>query len=180
METFLLTTKLYIPPPHLNLVSRPHLIERLDEGLRLGHRLTLISASAGSGKTTLLGEWMAAHNLGFGWLSLDEDDNDPARFWSYAIAALQTIRPQLGQSTLPMLHGLQPLPAQAVLTPLLNELAALAKPVILILDDYHLITEKVIHDGVTFLLDHLPHPLHLVIATRVDPPLPLARWRSRG
>jgi len=180
MQTFLLTTKLYIPSPHPNLVKRPRLTRRLDEGVRLGHKLTLISASAGSGKTTLLSEWAANCNLQFCWLSLDEDDNDPARFWAYVIAALRTICPEAGQSVLPMLEGPQPPPARAILTPLLNEVAALSAPVILVLDDYHLVTTGAVHDGVAFLLEHLPQQLHLVIATRADPALPIARLRARG
>ncbi len=187
MTTPLLTTKLYIPPPRSNLVPRPHLVERLDEALRLGHKLTLISASAGSGKTTLLSEWASScnlqspiSNLQFCWLSLDEDDSDPARFWAYVVAALQTLHPQLGQSVLPMLQGPQPPPVRSILTPLLNEVAALSEPIVLVLDDYHLISEGAIHDGVAFLLDHLPQQLHLVIATRADPPLPIARLRARG
>jgi LuxR family maltose regulon positive regulatory protein len=182
----LLTTKLYIPLPRPDLVKRQRLIERLDEGVRSGHKLTLISAAAGSGKTTLLSEWI--HTLGthrdaplqVAWLSLDEDDNDPARFWAYAVAALQTIHPQLAQSVLPMLQGPQPPPVRSILTPLLNEVAALPEPVVLVLDDYHLITAGAIHDGVAFLLDHLPQQMQLIIATRADPPLPIARLRARG
>lgn len=180
MQTFLLTTKLYIPLPHPNLVKRPRLTRRLDEGLRMVHKLTLISASAGSGKTTLLSEWAANCNLQFCWLSLDEDDNDPARFWAYVIVALQTICPEAGQSVLPMLQGPQSPSVRAILTPLLNEMTALSAPVILVLDDYHLVTTGTIHDGVTFLLDHLPQQVHLVIATRADPALPIARLRARG
>ncbi|MBN1138439.1 MAG: LuxR family transcriptional regulator, partial [Anaerolineae bacterium] len=95
MSTLLLKTKLYIPPARPNMVPRPRLIERLDEGVRSAHKLILVSSSAGSGKTTLLSEWAAISNLQFCWLSLDEDDNVPARFWAYIVAALQTIRPQL-------------------------------------------------------------------------------------
>ena len=180
MDVSILTTKLYIPPPRPGLVLRPRLIERLDEGLHLGRRLTLISASAGSGKTTLLGEWAATSDLSFCWLSLDKDDNDPARFWTYVIAALQTVHPQIGQSALPMLQGSQVPPVRSILTPLLNELAALSEPVVLVLDDYHLVTAAAIHEGVAFLLDHLPRQLHLGLAARADPPLPLARLRARG
>ncbi len=185
MDTPLLTTKLYIPPPRPNLVERPHLVEQLDEGLRQGHRLTLVSASAGSGKTTLLAEWAASSGpqscgLRFCWLSLDEDDNAPTRFWTYVVAALQTVHPQLAQSVLPMLQGPQPPPTRSILTPLLNEVAALSQPVVLVLDDYHLITAGAIHDGVAFLLDHLPQQFHLGLATRADPSLPIARLRARG
>ena len=187
----ILTTKLYIPRPRPDLVKRQRLTKRLDEGLRLGRKLTLISASAGSGKTTLLSEWL--HTLGAhrdapllepgvraAWLSLDEDDNDPARFWAYVIAALQTVHPQLVRSVLPMLQGPQPPPVRSILTPLLNEVTALSQSVVLVLDDYHLLTAGAIHDGVAFLLDHMPQQLHLVIATRADPPLPIARLRARG
>ena len=185
MTTPLLATKLYIPPRRSNLVPRLRLIKRLDEALRLGHKLTLISASAGSGKTTLLGEWTASCGpqncrVQFCWLSLDKDDNDPARFWAYVIAALQTIHTQLGQSVLPMLHGSQPPPVRSILTPLLNQVAALSEPIVFVLDDYHLVTAGAIHDGVAFLLEHLPQQLYLVIATRADPPLPIARLRARG
>jgi LuxR family maltose regulon positive regulatory protein len=186
MDTPILATKLYIPPTRSNLIPRPCLVKRLDEGLRLGHRLTLISASAGSGKTTLLGEWAASRGpqdrgpRQFCWLSLDEDDNDPARFWTYVVAALQTVHPQLAQSVLPMLQGPQPPPVRSILTPLLNEVAVLSKPIVLILDDYHLITTGTIHDGMAFLLDHLPQQVHLGLATRADPPLPIARLRARG
>jgi LuxR family maltose regulon positive regulatory protein len=183
MAVSLLTTKLYIPPSRPNLVPRPRLVERLGEGVRQGRRLMLISASAGSGKTTLLGEWAVGAQRAapqFCWLSLDEDDNDPARFWTYIVAALQTIHPRLGQPTLSMLQGPQPPPVRSTLTPLLNEVAALSEPIVLVLDDYHLVTEQAIHDGVAFLLDHLPQQAHLVIATRADPPLPIARLRARG
>jgi LuxR family maltose regulon positive regulatory protein len=180
MNTQLLTTKLYVPPPRPNLVARPRLIERLDEGVRLGHRLTLISASAGSGKTTLLGKWAAVCDLQFCWLSLDKEDNDPARFWTYVVAALQTAHPQLGHSVMPMLQGPKPAPIRSVLAPLLNEVAALSEPVVLVLDDFHLVTTGATHDGLAYLLDHLPPQLFLVIATRADPPLPIARLRARG
>ncbi|MBN1935819.1 MAG: hypothetical protein JW934_14210, partial [Anaerolineae bacterium] len=180
----LLTTKLYIPPPRPALVPRPRLAKRLDEGLRLGHKLTLISAAAGSGKTTLLSEWgvgvQRATHQRVAWLSLDEDDNDPARFWTYVIAALQAIRPQVGQSVLPMLQGTQPPPIRSILTTLLNEVTTLSESIILVLDDYHFITAQAIHDGLAFFLDHLPQQLHLVIATRADPPLTIARLRARG
>jgi LuxR family maltose regulon positive regulatory protein len=200
----LLRTKLYVPPVRRDkrVVARSRLTERLDEGLRLGHRLILISAAAGSGKTTLLVEWISAVGAqrpvqgasvpptGRGiyddsppqvaWLSLDDDDSDPARFWAYVVAALQTIRPRLGQSVLPMLQGPQPPPVRSILTSLLNEIAALAEPIVLVLDDYHLVTARAIHDGIAFLLDHLPRQLRLVIATRADPPLPIARLRARG
>jgi len=180
MNVPILATKLYVPPQRPNLVPRPHLIKRLDAGLRRGCRLTLVSASAGSGKTTLLGEWAASCDRPFSWLSLEADDNDLARFWVYVVAALQTVHSQLGQSVLPMLQGPQRPPIRAILTPLLNEVTAILKPVVLVLDDYHFITDQAVHDSVAFFLDHLPQQLHLVVSTRADPPLPIARLRARG
>ncbi len=214
----LLTTKLYIPPLRPNRVPRPRLIDRLNQGLPLGHRLTLISAPAGFGKTTLLSEWVhhlkdeggmikgespaSIHPSSFilhpskvAWLSLDEGDNDPVRFWTYFITALQTVQTGIGQSALAALKSPQPpstAPAsrsavewiESVLTALINELAVhrQRRPYILVLDDHHLIKTQLIHQTLTFLLDHLPPPpvgLHLVIAGRADPPLPLPRLRAR-
>ncbi len=180
----LLTTKLYIPPPRPGLVQRPRLIQRLDIGLRLGHKLTLISAPAGSGKTTLLSEWVdrggteTAPPL-VAWLSLGEEDNDATRFWTYLIAALQTVHADLGQKTLQALKD-QTSSVQSILTPLLNEIAAITDRTILILDDYHVISNKAIHDGLAFLLEHQPQQLHMVLSTRADPPLPIIQLRARG
>jgi LuxR family maltose regulon positive regulatory protein len=181
----LLTTKLYIPPPRPNLVLRPRLVERLDEGLRLGHRLTLISAPAGFGKTTLLSEWI--HYKGevtppvpVAWVSLDESDNDLTRYMTYFVAALQTIEADIGEGVLSAFQAPQPPPIESVLTGLINEIAALQEQFVLVLDDYHVIEAEAIHDALTFLLDHLPPQMHLVIATRSDPPLPIARLRGRG
>lgn len=119
----LLTTKLYIPPARPNLAPRPRLIKRLDEGLRPGHRLTLVSAPAGFGKTTLLSAWIHEKKLPVAWISLDEGDNDPARFLSYLIAALQTIQADVGQVARTMLQSPQPPPMESVLTMLINEIA---------------------------------------------------------
>jgi len=184
MATPLLKTKLYIPPVRPGLVSRPRLIERLDEGLRQGRQLTLISAPAGFGKTTLLSEWVAGYgqlepNVRVAWLSLDERDDDLARFLAYFVAALQTI-PGVGESALAMLQSPRPPSVEAILTVLINEIATLPAAFIFVLDDYHLIRAQPIHDTLTFLLDHLPPPMHLALATRADPPLPVARLRGRG
>ncbi|MBN1976759.1 MAG: AAA family ATPase [Anaerolineae bacterium] len=186
----LLTTKLYAPPPRPNLVERPRLIERLDEGLRLGHKLTLVSAPAGSGKTTLVSAWAASQRHPVAWVSLDKGDNDLVRFWSYLAAALQTV-PELdasnvGEDALKLFKAPQPVPIEAILTTLINDIAALVRisreerPLILVLDDLHLIEAPPVFQALTFLLDHLPQQMHLVITTRVDPPLPLARLRARG
>jgi len=184
MTTPLLTTKLYIPPPRPDLVPRGRLIRRLDEGLRLKRKLALLSAPAGFGKTTLLSEWAASCGRPVAWLALDEGDNDPARFWSYVAAALRTIpglrESGVGESALVAFDAPQPPAIEAVLTGLINEIAAAAEPLCLVLDDYHLITARPVHDALAFLLDHLPAHVHLVIASRADPPLPLALWRGRG
>ena len=197
MPTLLLTTKLYIPLPRPNLISRPRLIERLNAGLH--RKLTLVSAPAGFGKTTLLSEWASqresesAGRRRVAWLSLDEGDNDPARFLAYLIAALQTVEPGVGEGVLDALHSPQPPPMEAVLTALINDIAAAGaglaptlegnregRPYVLVLDDYHLITARPIHDAVAFLLEHMPPNLHLIIATRADPPLQLSRLRARN
>jgi len=186
MTAPLLTTKLYIPPPRPNLVPRPRLIEQLNAGLHSGRRLTLISAPAGFGKTTLLSEWIANSDrlepvVRFAWVSLDQGDNDLARFWAYFIAALQSIHADIGEAALAMFRSPKPPPAEAFLTGLINEItAAELEPFALVLDDYHLIKTQPIHDALTFLLDHLPPQMHLVVATRADPPLPIARLRGRG
>jgi LuxR family maltose regulon positive regulatory protein len=190
MVTALLTTKLYTPSPRPDWVPRPRLIQRLDAGPHLGHRLTLISAPAGFGKTSLLSEWVGAHRdapLRVAWVSLDEGDNDPVRFISYLVAALQTVVPDLGTYALEALQP-QPFIPEALLTGLINQLntfldASRTDPgfcLILVLDDYHLIAAQSIHDAVAFLLEHLPAQMHVAIASRADPPLPIARLRGRG
>jgi LuxR family transcriptional regulator, maltose regulon positive regulatory protein len=174
----LLTTKLFVPPPQPAVVPRPRLIGRLNEGLR--RRLTLVSAPAGFGKTTLVGEWVAGCGLPAAWLSLDEGDNDPARFLAYLVAALRTIRANVGEGVLGALRSPQPPPAESILTALLNEIAAVPEDFVLVLDDYHVIDARAVDDALTFLIEHLPPGMHLVIATREDPHLPLARLRARG
>jgi LuxR family maltose regulon positive regulatory protein len=178
MSTPILATKLYIPPPRPNVVLRPRLIERLNEGLH--RKLTLISAPAGFGKTTLLSEWLTACQRRAAWLSLDEAENDPTRFLNYLVAALQTIAATIGEGVVAVLRSPQPPPTEAILTSLLNDITTLAERVVLILDDYHVIEAKPLDAALTFLLEHLPPQMHLVIATREDPRLPLARLRARG
>ncbi len=180
MTTPLLATKLYIPPPRPSLVSRPRLIERLNAGLTLGRKLTIISASAGFGKTTLVSEWIASCGRPVAWLSLDEVDSDPVRFIAYLVAALRTIKAEIGEGLLAALQSPQPPPTDALLTNLLNEMAALTEPFLLILDDYHLIDSQVVDQALAFLVEHQPPQMHLVINTREDPALPLARLRARG
>ena len=189
MPAPILATKLYIPPPRANVVSRPRLVERLNEGLQ--RKLTLISAPAGFGKTTLVSEWIAALApstlpLGEGagvrlaWLSLDEADGDPARFLTYLVAALQTIMADIGEGLLGALQSPQPPPTEALLTTLLNEITSLPNNIVLVLDDYHGIDSRPVDEALAFLLKHLPPQMHLVITTREDPDLPLARMRARG
>ena len=168
-----------MPRVRPDLVSRPRLVERLDQGLQPGHKLTLVSASAGSGKTTLISEWVASCQRPAAWLSLDEGDGDMARFFTYLIAALQTLDPALGQSVAPLLQAPQPPPPETILTPLLNQIAAIDKDFILVLDDYHLVDSQTADQALTFLLDHVPPQMHLVITTREDPNIPLARYRVR-
>lgn len=178
----ILATKLAPPGVRPTLVSRPRLAERLHSGL--GSKVTLISAPAGAGKSTLLSAWGRSIRPGdepaLAWVSLDEGDNDPARFWRYVIAALDGLRPGIGEAPLALLSSSQELPIQTVLTALLNALVDLPIDVALVLDDYHVIGAEAIHGALAFGIDHLPPRLHLVIATRTDPPLPLARLRARG
>lgn len=180
METSLLITKLNIPPARPQTVPRPRLIERLKEGL--SYNLVLVSAPAGFGKTTLLSEWtrISQPKVRTAWVSLDEGDNDPVRFWDYFIAALQTLQPGCGVKILPWLHSSQPPSTEPMLTALINDLAGVVGDFIIVLDDYHLIELQQIHEGIIYLLEHLPSRVHLVIATRADPPLPLARFRGKG
>jgi LuxR family maltose regulon positive regulatory protein len=180
METSLLTTKLYIPPARPGLVVRPRLLEKLKAGLAAN--LILVSAPAGFGKTTLLSEWIQNSQppIPTAWLSLEATDNDPARFWDYFIAALKTLKPTMGETALALLRSPQPAVIEVVLTSLINDLTSIKSYFILVLDDYHVIQSQSIHAGITFLLEHLPAKMHLVIATREDPALPLARFRVKG
>src|SRR3954447_21547775 len=177
MSTPILTTKLYIPPPRSNAVPRTRLIACLNAGLH--GKLTLIAAPAGFGKTTLVSAWVALCDQQVAWLSLDEGDSDPTRFLIYFVAALQTIVPTIGAGVLGVLQSPQPPPTESMLTALLNDIATLPDHVILVLDDYHILDAKPIDAALTFLLEHMPPQLHLVIATREDPQLPLARLRVR-
>jgi len=174
----LLATKLHMPPIRPNLVSRPRLLEFLAQSFE--HRLILLSAPAGFGKTTLLSEWLATQPCPAGWLSLDRGDNDPVRFWTYLIAALQTIRPGLGESAQALLCNAPTSPMESILTVLINDLASMGTCTVLVLDDYHAIDNPAIHGTLAFFLDHLPAGMHVVIATRVDPPMALAHLRAQG
>ena len=183
MPTPILATKLYAPPPRPNVVVRSRLIKKLNEGLH--HKLTLVSAPAGFGKTTLVSEWVADcgrldPKVQVAWLSLDEGDNDPTRFLTYLVAALQTIAANIGAGVLHALQSPQPPPTEFILTALLNDIATISDHFIVVLDDYHALDAKPVDKALAFLLDHLPPQMHLVIATREDPQLPLARLRAQG
>lgn len=173
-----LAAKLTAPPPREGLVPRARLAAWLDAQARA--RLTLVVAPAGFGKTTLLAQWASESAAPVAWLSLDERDNDPTRFWGYVAAALDTVAPGVGDQARSMLQSPAPPSAEAVIVALLDELERLDRAVALALDDYHLIAAEAIHAGVAFLIDHLPPGVRVVIAGRGDPPLPLARWRLRG
>jgi LuxR family maltose regulon positive regulatory protein len=177
MATPILATKLYKPPLRPNVVPRPHLLARLTAGLH--HKLTLIVAPAGFGKTMLVSAWAAGCDRPVVWLSLDTGDNDLIRFLTYLVAALRTMAPQIGAGVLGVLQSPQPPPPAPLLTALLNELATLPDPLVLVLDDYHVLEAPAVDQALTFLLEHLPPQLHLVLATREDPQLPLARLRAR-
>jgi len=190
MTTPLLNTKFFVPSQRPTLVPRPHLLKRLDEGLQMGRKLSLVSAPAGYGKTTLLLEWVSSlrmREINIAWLSLDEGDNDPVRFWTYWLTALRTV-PQIqenniGVTALATLQMPQRLEIEPLLIGLINELMELKGQVVFVLDDLHLITEMKIQGGLSYLVENI-NPLspnfHLVIATRRDPPWPMARLRSRN
>lgn len=180
MSTTLLRTKLHIPPARPNLVSRPRLIERLERGLNTGSKLSLISAPAGYGKTTLVSTWLHSTDLRSSWLSLDESDNDPARFFNHLLACLQTVNAQVGREMRSLLEAPHLPPAEDLVSVLINDLATAEQSFVLVLDDYHAIDDLYLHDAVEFLLKRQPAQMHLVIVTRHDPPLALSRLRGRG
>jgi LuxR family transcriptional regulator, maltose regulon positive regulatory protein len=174
----LLATKLFVPRPRPDLVPRPRLLARLDVGLDAG-RCALLSAPAGAGKTSLLAAWVARLDRPVAWLTLDERDQDADQVLRYLVATLQTIAPACGRGTLALLEVARPPPPEVTVTSLVNDLVALPAPGLLVLDDYHLVRAPDVHAAVAFLLDHLPPTLHLVVAGREDPPLPLPRLRAR-
>ena len=175
-----MATKLYIPPLRAKRVLRPRLTEQLNEGLFSGHKLTLISAPAGFSKTTLVSEWIVDCSRPTAWLSLDEGDNDRVCFLTYLVAALQTIAPNVGAGALAVLQSSQPPSTESILTTLLNEITTTADRFVLVLDDFHVIDAEPVNLAVNFLIEHLPPQIHMVIATREDPSLPLSRLRARG
>jgi LuxR family maltose regulon positive regulatory protein len=172
----LLATKVSIPRTRPDRLARSQLLQRLNEGM--ARQLTLVSTPAGFGKTTLLADWATSTNRAVAWLSLDPDDNDPVRLWSYMVAALDRACEGLSEQLLPLLTAPTPPSGQGVVTALISRLEAQPEELAVVLDDYHLIDETVIHDSLAFLMSHLPPQLHLVISSRSDPPLPLARLRA--
>lgn len=173
----LLATKFFIPRRRPNSVGRARLTDRLQTGL--DRKLTLITAPAGFGKTTLLGEWIPQSERSVTWVSLDEGDNDPARFWAYFIAALQRLNSEIGKNALAQLQAPRPPPIEAILTALLNDIAVFGDSLALVLDDYQIIQAQPIHGALQFFLEHIPPHMHLIISSRSDPPLPLGRLRAR-
>lgn len=174
----LLQTKLQPPPARVSQVLRPRLMRRIDQ---IGqHGLTLITAPAGYGKTTLLCQWLAQTALHSVWFTIDDGDNDPLRFWGYFVAGLQSLNPEIGKQAMALLHEPQPLPVTDILNTLINDLAVQPHSTAIVLDDYHLIKHHEIHTSLEYLLDHLPAQLRIIIATRSDPLLPLARLRTRN
>jgi LuxR family maltose regulon positive regulatory protein len=183
----LLATKIRIPPLRRSIVNRSQLIQRLNDGISQNHRLTLVSAPAGYGKSTLLSEWVSQLDIPVAWLSLEKGENTPTHFWNYFGAALDTIphlrKAGICESLFQAFLSPQPPLMDILLTNLINELTKLTSGALLVLDDLHAITEGQIHHDLIFLIDHLPQTassLHLVVASRMDPPWPLARWRARG
>jgi ATP/maltotriose-dependent transcriptional regulator MalT len=174
----ILSTKLAIPPVRSRLVVRSRLIEKLNQGMECG--FVLVSAPAGYGKTTLLSAWLDQVECAITWLSLDDGDNDLARFLAYLAAALQQVNPSIGEALENPPDTLSKPEAEPLLTPLINQLAQIENPFCLVLDDYHAIHNQEVHQIVSFMLEHRPPALHLVIATRADPPLPLSRFRVRS
>lgn len=178
LDTAPLYTKLSIPPVPSDHVSRPRLIEQLSEGI--SHKLIVVSAPPGSGKTTLLSQWARQSKHSIAWVSLDELDNDPVQFWSYIIWALQTRCAGVGERALQLLHSRESRSIETALTLLINSFTAISSDIVLIIDDYHFITAPLLHDTLSFFINHLPLHVHLIIASRFDPPLPLARLRARS
>lgn len=180
MVASLISTKLYIPSAKAKLVDRQRLTNRLMAGATCPGTLMLVSGPAGFGKTTLLIEFIQQYGRPVAWVSLDDADNDPIRFWTYFIKACQSIQPGVGEAALDMFRNPQPLPDEVVPTILINEIAGQEHDIVLVLDDYHLIQNQVIHTAISYMLTRLPDNMHIIFSTRVDPPWPLARYRSRG
>jgi len=178
LSPYLLRTKLYIPPIRPDQIARPRLVDQINDGL--DKTLILVSAPAGYGKTTLVSSWLSERKVSSAWLSLDAGDNDPVRFLQYLLTALLPAAPGIGDDLLGSLKGIRPAQFENLITLLVNELASNPDPFVLVLDDFHVIHSEEVLRIVSFLLEHLPHQVHLAILTRTDPPLPLSRLRARN
>lgn len=178
MVTPILATKLYIPPTRPGLIARSRLINKLFEGLH--HKLTLISAPAGFGKTTLLASYLSELGMPAAWLSIDKNDNQEGLFLRYLVSALQVVDQAIGSDAVQLIEAPQPPHFESVLSSLINDVNSTNTDLTMVLDDYQNINSQSVHDEVSFLLEHIPNNLHLVIATRSDPPLPLARLRAQN
>lgn len=179
MNNNLLLTKLHIPKPSPRVIERPRLLARLDAGLEEGCKLVVLSAPVGYGKSTLVSSWLARNNVSAAWLSLDAEDNNPVRFWSYVVAALQTVQPAIGQEVQSLLQTTQSPSIEYILCDLINQIAVLPQKIVLILDDYHLIETLELHEKLSFLLHHLPPQMRLMVTTREDPPWLLPQMRAK-
>lgn len=173
-----ITTKLHIPTTRSSLIQRSRLSRQLNRCTQ--YKLLLITAPAGFGKTTLLSEWSQRSTHPVAWVSLDATDNDPIHFWSYVIAALDKLDTSVGKNVLPFVHSSRPAPTEYTVPTLVNTVANIPDHFALVLDDYHCIESEAIHGAVAYLLDYMPANMHLILASRIEPPLPLAQWRARG
>ena len=180
MANPILTTKLFIPTSRPNLVFRPLLIQKITEGLAQGGKLTLVSAPAGYGKTTLITQWLKTLDRKYAWLSMDIGDNNPQRFFTYLAAALQTIDNRFGQVVGNLLRSPQLPDPDTIAVLLINQIIEEGKPIVLVLDDYHLITNEYLNRTLEFIIENSPDIFHIVFVTRHDPVLPLGRWRGRN
>ena len=179
MGATILQTKTIIPPLHPNLIPRSRLTEQIETGVQLGHRLSLMAAPAGFGKTTVVSVWAHQSKRGVAWYSIDDSDNEVSIFWTYVIASIQTVLPDFAGEVFTSLTASPPSPIESILPALVNEIAGLEEPLSLVLDDYHVIDNQDIHGSLSFLIEHLSQRFHIVIATRADPPLPIARLRAQ-
>ncbi|MBI1256435.1 MAG: AAA family ATPase [Chloroflexi bacterium] len=176
----LLQSKLQMPFRRGNQILRSMLMARLDDGIEESRPCALIIAPAGSGKTTLLSQWIQERHISATWMSLDKEDNDPTRFWTYVCAALQSLETNLAQKARQLLQSPQPPSDEVFLNTLLNEISGAEVRFSLVLDDYHLIETPAIHRALAYFIDHIPPQMQLIISSRIDPPLPLPRLRARG